>query len=236
VGLLFVLTLWFAATSQQLPKLAVSFSPHADPSVSLGPIADAVQHAKSSVLFAIMDIGAGSGPVLDEVRKLPGRSELYAFGTTQRLDGALSVTKPGEQSPFIPFSYLKDKVPPPFQAEYSGGAGQVIHHKFVVVDFNDDAPVVYAGSSNLAAGGENQNGDNLVAIHNPRIATAYAVEAIGLIDHYRFRVLQHTSRDDNPLRLKHRSERWAAAYFDPTNPKYRERRLFAAEQHPSTQP
>jgi phosphatidylserine/phosphatidylglycerophosphate/cardiolipin synthase-like enzyme len=227
---------WFDATSQRLPKLAVSFSPHRDPSVSLGPIADAVKNAKSSVLFAIMEIGAGSGPVLDEVRKLPARIELYAFGTTQRLDGALSVTKPGEQSPFIPFSYLKEKVPPPFQAEYSGGAGQVVHHKFVVVDFNGDAPVVFAGSSNLAAGGENQNGDNLVAIHDARIATAYAVEAIGLIDHYRFRVLQQASGDDNPLRLKHRSEHWAAGYFDPTNPKYRERRIFADDQeHPTAQ-
>ena len=46
----------------------------------------------------------------------------------------------------IPFSYLKDKAPPPVQAEYSGSAGQVIHHKFVVVDFNDDAPIVFAGS------------------------------------------------------------------------------------------
>jgi hypothetical protein len=95
---------------------------------------------------------------------------------------------------------------------------------------------LFAGSSNLAAGGENQNGDNLIAIHDARIATAYAVEAIGLIDHYRFRVLQQASDDDNPLRLKHRSEHWATAYFDPTTPKYRERRLFAGEQHPQAQP
>jgi hypothetical protein len=89
----------------------------------------------------------------------------------------------------------------------------------------------------LAAGGEKENGDNLVAIHDARIATAYAVEAIGLIDHYRFRVLQQASGNDNPLRLKHHSEHWAAAYFDPTNPKYRERRLFADnQQHPPAQP
>ena len=218
---------WFAAGSPALPKFSVSLSPHRDAGVSLGPVADAVRAAKSSVLFAIMEIGAGSGQLLDEIRRLPQRPELYAFGTTQRLDGALAVTKPGQQSPFIPFSYLKDRVPPPFQKEYSGGSGQVIHHKFVVVDFNDDAPKVFAGSSNLAEGGEKANGDNLVAIENARVAAAYAVEAVGLIDHYRFRAVQQQATDESPLRLKTRSERWAADFFDSTNPKFHERTLFA---------
>jgi hypothetical protein len=56
------------------------------------------------------------------------------------------------------------------------------------VDFNDDAPVVFAGSSNLAAGGEKKR--RQPRRHRRRaIATAYAVEAIGLIVHYRFRTL-----------------------------------------------
>jgi len=218
---------WFTAQSSRLPKVSVSFSPHQDSGVSLEPVAQAIKDAKSSVLFAIMEIGSGSGPVLKAVQELPARKDLYAFGTTQRLDGALSVTKPGEESPFVPFSYLHSKVPPPFQAEYAGGAGQVIHHKFVVVDFNGPSPVVFAGSSNLAAGGEQENGDNLIAIHDERVATAYAVEAIGLIDHYRFRVVQQAANDATPLRLKTRSEDWTADYYDPASPKYRERLLFA---------
>lgn len=218
---------WWDATSTGLPKVSISFSPHRDPDTSLGPVADAIRNAKSSVLFAIMDIGSGSGTVLDEVRKLPERTNLYAFGTTQRMNGSLSVTKPGEASPFVPFAFLRQKVPPPFQVEYSGGAGQVIHHKFVVVDFTEADPVVFAGSSNLAAGGEQENGDNLVAIRDRNVAAAYAVEAIGLIDHYRFRVVQQASGDATPLRLKHRSERWAADAFDPDSRKFRERTLFA---------
>jgi hypothetical protein len=218
---------WFDASSPALAKLSVALSPHKDPLVSLGPVAEAIQKAETSVLFAIMEIGAGSGPVLEAVKALPGRSELYAFGTTQRDDGSLKVTKPGQESHFIEFSYLHDKVPPPFQAEYSGGAGQVIHHKFVVVDFNGPNPIVFTGSSNLAAGGEQQNGDNLIAIHDPDVAFAYAIEAIGLIDHYQFRAAQEKADDATPLRLKHRSEQWAAAYYDQTSPKYKERRLFA---------
>ena len=108
----------------------------------------------------------------------------------------------------------------------SGGSGQVIHHKFVVCDFNDANPVVFAGSSNLAGGGETANGDNLVAFSDREVATAYAVEAIQLIDHYRFRAAQHQATADAPLRLKTRREDWTRDYFDPASPRYRERALF----------
>src|SRR6185312_5130823 len=116
-----------------LPSYSLCFSPHHDASVSLDRVADAVTNATSSVLFAIMEIGAGTGRLLAAIRALPSRPELYAFGTTQRLDGSLKVQKSGDpaNSPFIPFSFLSSKVPAPFRAEWGGGAGQVIHHKFV---------------------------------------------------------------------------------------------------------
>jgi hypothetical protein len=43
---------------------------------------------------------------------------------------------------------------------------------------NGPNPVVFCGSSNLSSGGESCNGDNLLAIYDRDIATAYAVEAI----------------------------------------------------------
>jgi len=191
-------------------------------------VADAITAAKSSVLFSIMGIAGASGPVLTEVADLRDRPDLYAFGTTQSPNGDLKTTTPSDpDSPFIPFQFLHDKVPEPFRTEISGGFGQVIHNKFVVCDFNGDSPVAFAGSSNLAAGGENQNGDNLVAFHDPEVAVAYAIQAIGLIDHYRFRSLQHAAGDDDPLRLKRRGEKWAAEYFEQGNVRRRERLLFA---------
>jgi phosphatidylserine/phosphatidylglycerophosphate/cardiolipin synthase-like enzyme len=225
---------WFPephGKTQDLPDYQVSFAPHSDAEVSLRPVAEAIEAAKSSVLFAIMEIGTGSGPVLDAVRALPERPEIYAFGTTQRLDGSLKVTSPSQADPvFIPFGYLHSKVPEPFRAEISGGSGQVIHHKFVVVDFNGDDPVVFAGSSNLAAGGEHENGDNLLAFRDPAIASTYAVEAIRLIDHYRFREAMLESSADAPLKLAGRSDNWTAPFFDPTSAKYRERMLFAPQK------
>jgi PLD-like domain len=214
--------------TQTLPKFQVSFAPHADPEVSLAPVAAAIEAAHGSVLFAIMEIGTGTGPVLEAVRALPERTDIYAFGTTQRLDGSLKVTSTGKtDSVFIPFSYLHDKVPAPFKAEISGGAGQVIHHKFVVVDFNGAEPVLFAGSSNLAAGGEHENGDNLLAFNDPAIAATYAVEAIRLVDHYRFREAMSEASADAPLQLATRGDNWTAAFFEAGTPKYRERMLFA---------
>jgi hypothetical protein len=222
---------WFPephGKTAKLPDYQVSFAPHADPEVSLRPVAEAIKAAKSSVLFSIMEIGAGSGPVLDAVRALPDRPDIYAFGTTQRLDGSLKVTSPGKGSGvFIPFEYLHSKVPKPFRPEISGGIGQVIHHKFVVVDFNGENPAVFAGSSNLAAGGEQENGDNLLVFRDPAITSTYAVEAIRLVDHYRFREAMLESSADAPLQLATRSANWTAPFFDPSTPKYRERMLFA---------
>ena len=207
-----------------LPSYSLCFSPHHDAAVSLDRVAAAVTKATSSVLFAIMEIGTGTGSLLDAIRALPSRPELYAFGTTQRLDGSLKVQKSGDpDSPFIPFSFLSSQVPAPFRAEWGGGVGQVIHHKFVVTDFNGDNPQVFAGSSNLAAGGEQDNGDNLVCFTDPGIAAEYAIEAIQLVDHYRFRAAMQSATNDQPLQLKPRSANWAADYYNPASPRYRER-------------
>jgi hypothetical protein len=212
-----------------LPGYSVCFSPHHSASVSLDRVASAVTGATSSVLFAIMEIGAGSGALLDAIKNLPSRPELYAFGTTQRLDGSLKVQKSGDpaDTTFIPFSYLSKQVPAPFRAEWDGGVGQVIHHKFVVTDFNGDNPLVFAGSSNLAAGGEEQNGDNLVCFTDRAIATEFAIEAIQLVDHYRFRAAMQQATDDQPLQLQTHSAHWASGYYTPGSSKFRERTLLA---------
>ncbi|HST55874.1 MAG TPA: phospholipase D-like domain-containing protein [Solirubrobacteraceae bacterium] len=220
---------WFERSGEGLPDFAVSFSPHTDESVSLARVADAIAQAQSSVLFAVMEIGNSSGPVVKQISELPTRSGLYAFGTTQKLDGALKVTTPADpNSPFIPFSYLSKQTPAPFRAEVAGGAGIVIHDKFVVCDFNGAHPVVFAGSSNLAGGGERENGDNLVAFSDRDVATAYAIEAIQMIDHYRFRAVQSKATQQTPLRLKQRSEDWTHDYFDPASPRQHERLLFVS--------
>src|SRR5262245_497843 len=175
-------TSWHDLKVPDVPPFAVAFSPHKDPLMSLGRVADAIQRAKRSVMFAIMELGGG-GPVLADASSLETRKDIYSYGITQSAGGIKLFAAGSQNGTFTPFAFLKGTVPPPFDQETSGGPGQVIHHKFVVTDFNGDEPAVFMGSSNLAAGGEANNGDNLLAFTDPEIATIYGVEAIRLVDH-----------------------------------------------------
>jgi hypothetical protein len=65
---------WFAVDRPQMPPFAVSFAPHPSAAVSLKPVADAIRHARSSVLYAIMAFGTGTGPVLEALRDLKADS------------------------------------------------------------------------------------------------------------------------------------------------------------------
>ncbi|MDT4955429.1 MAG: hypothetical protein QOJ02_3567 [Acidobacteriota bacterium] len=219
---------WNDVNVTGLPKLSFCFSPHKSADISLDKVADAIQKAKSSVLFAVMQLGGGGG-VMDDLKTLP-KKKIFSYGMTQS-SGGVTVYKPGQSDGIIvSFSYLKGKVPPPFQDEYSGGAGIVIHDKFVVVDFNGDAPAVFTGSSNLSAGGEKQNGDNLIAIYDPEVATAYGIEAIRLVDHYHFRATMKTATASAPLCLQGSDAKvkWWQPAYDPKNIISTERVLFSS--------
>jgi PLD-like domain len=219
---------WFPVEEPDVPPFSVSFAPHRDAGISLDLVAEAIGGADSSVLFAVMTLGGG-GRVLQALRELTTRGNVFSYGMTQHVDGSLELTAPGTASGvLVPFAFLSEHVPPPFNKEWSGGSGRVIHHKFVVVDFNDARPLVFTGSSNLASGGETSNGDNLLAFTDRSVATAYAVEAVRLIDHYQFRAAMRKATDEEPLHLKPRSARWWLPYYTPGERKERERRIFVA--------
>lgn len=219
---------WFDLKGNGIPPCSVCFSPHTSADTSLKKVASAIEQAKGSVLYAIMEL-AGSGVVLDDLKALGSNPNIFSYGVTQTAKG-LNLYKPDATNGLlVSFSYLKSKVPPPFDQEWEGGMGQVIHHKFIVVDFNGENPVMFTGSSNLAAGGEQDNGDNLLAIYDPAIVTAYAVEAIRLIDHFHFRVAMSTATTVTPLVLQGNDavQKWWQPYYDPKNIKCTERSLFA---------
>ncbi len=219
---------WQDVSISGIPPYSLCFSPHASANLSLDKVSTAIQNAKSSVIYAVMEL-QGGGPVLNELVNLGSNPNIFAYGITQSANG-LNLYKPGEtHSIFADFSYLQGKVPPPFQQEWNGGLGQVIHHKFVVVDFNQPDPILFTGSSNLSEGGETDNGDNLIAIIDPAIVQAYAVEAIRLVDHYHFRMVMKQATADQPLQLQPAGVNppWWQPYYDNTSVKYNERLLFA---------
>ena len=153
---------------------------------------------------------------------------MFSYGMTQSVKG-FTVYKPGQPGVLVPFAALIKNVPPPFNQEFAGGPGQVIHDKFIVIDFNDKNPVVFTGSSNLAEGGEQSSGDNLLAIHDARVAEVFAVEAIRLVDHYQFRAAAQAATQVHPLMLSPcgSPKKWWARDYDSDDMYNVQRELFA---------
>ncbi len=213
---------WFGATTNNSSSVSISYAPHKT-AFSLDKVSQVIDSAKSSVFFAVMET-SGSGPVMPALKNLSNRNDITSLGTIEK-ESQLSLFKQGKNSGVTSFAFLKKDVPKPFQAEWSGGMGQVIHHKFVVCDFNSDNPVVFCGSSNLSQGGETSNGDNLIEIRDANIAHYYAIEAIRLFDHYRFRSLHENSTSSQPLELD-TTDNWVKPFYDTNDLKYQTRKLF----------
>jgi phospholipase D-like protein len=210
-----------------VPNFSVSFAPHKVASVSLAQVQQALNNAKSSIMFAIMEL-QGGGTVLQTIQNLHLSGKVFSYGMTQSVKG-FKVYQPGQPGVLVPFAALIKHVPPPFKTEFTGGPGQVIHDKFIVVDFNDKNPVVFTGSSNLAQGGEQSNGDNLLAIHDARVAEVFAVEAMRLVDHYQFRAAAQAATQVKPLVLSPcgGQTKWWAPDYAANDMRNVQRELFA---------
>ena len=178
---------WQAATTADGTSARICFSPHPNNAdLSLAPLAGAIQQASSSVLYAVAFLSQDvHGPTRKALDALMGKP-VFSYGIANRKSG-LQLLKPDGSTGLVDFEYLGAHAPEPFSAEWSGGSGITIHHKFVVVDFNLPTAKLFAGSSNLSVSGEEGNGDHLIQISDQRVATAYAIEALRMFDHLNFR-------------------------------------------------
>ena len=178
------------------PPVSFCFSPHSDSALSLSPLGAAIDQATSSVLFCIAFLNqAKSGAVREAIDRLTEKN-IFSYGISDK-KGGLQVNKPDGSIGIVDFSYLASHTPEPFKAEWSGGQGIHEHHKFVVTDFNLATAKVFTGSSNLSVGGEEKNGDNLVMIEDPKVATSYAIEALRIFDHLHFRSRMEVAADND---------------------------------------
>jgi hypothetical protein len=222
---------WWVVRDTAGSHVSLCFSPHADSALSLDPIAGAIENAESSVLYSIVFLSQISGNVRDALDELMQRS-LFSYGVAQRTNG-LSVMKPDGSIGLLPFAYLAQNAPEPFKSEWSGGTtghSNMVHHKFLVTDFNGEHPTVFTGSSNMANGGEKDNGDHLIRIEDRKIAIAYAIEALRLFDHFHFRVKARDANAPETLRLSKPpaagKKTWFAPYYRNGHVKERDRKLF----------
>ena len=229
----------------------ITFSPHTstDATTVLDGLASRIQeegsatHKEGSVLFAVMQIDQGNSPVYDALNDLHSDEKIFSYGISDGPKG-ISLYKPGNKTGvLVTGKPTNTQLPPPFnQVPEIEGFGHQIHHKFVVCGFNGPNPVVYCGSSNLAIGGETDNGDNLLAIHDAEVATVFAIEAIALVDHFnfldRFSKASKSKKKTAPPALKQPAaaaakwflstdKKWVAPYFDAKDLHCADRELFA---------
>lgn len=182
----------FQVGAGKTPKMTITFSPHTktDASAILDGISqrigkEAKQGQSGSVLFAVMQLTGSPSPVYTTLAKLHATQGIFSYGISDS-PGGITLYVPGNpQGLLVTGKPGKMMLPPPFD-QVPSIPGHEIHHKFVVCGFPRNDAVVYCGSSNLASGGEESNGDNLLTIFDPDVATAFAIEAFLLVDHYNF--------------------------------------------------
>jgi len=174
-----------------VPKMDITFSPHTPDDVDQilgsisGRITQETHSAKGNVLFAVMQLTGSQSPVYQTLANLHAAQSVYSYGISDA-PGGIFLYSPGQASGVLVTGKPGPvTLPPPFD-QVPSPPGHEIHDKFVVCGLNGNDPVVYCGSSNLASGGEAENGDNLLAIHDADVATVFAIEALGLVDHYNF--------------------------------------------------
>jgi PLD-like domain len=191
---------WHDVAVAGKPKVSLCLAPHTDAKLSLGKIGDAINAATASVFFCIAFLNqAKSGAVHDAVNALENKP-LFSYGVSDKV-GGLTVHKPDGTLGIVDFEYLSTHAPEPFKSEWSGGAGIHEHNKFVVVDFNLPSAKVFTGSCNMSVSGEEGNGDNLICIEDPRVATSYAIQAVLIFDHLQFRTKMKAAVSPKTLTL-----------------------------------
>lgn len=209
----------------------VAFSPHIAENALLATIAEDIDaNTESSLLYSLAFLSQTEGVIKDAIEKVTKDPEIFVYGIADReVDGFDLQTPAGNVAPVFS-SRLSENVPEPFKSEPSGGSGIRMHHKFVVIDFDKPTARVYLGSYNFSDAADTKNGENLLLIKDPGVAAAYTVEALGIFDHYRFRVAEQAAKDaDDTLSLARPPKAgekpwWDKYYTDPV--KRRDREVF----------
>jgi hypothetical protein len=243
-------TFSFAATG--VPPTDIAFSPHKEAFALklLQGITKRIEKEESSpkgsVLFAVMGLDKKStGPVFPVLREVHANQQIFTYGISDTPDGISLYTRRKKIGVLVSGKPVKTKLPPPFNQVPGVGLGHQVHHKFIVCGFNGTDPVVYCGSSNLALGGEKANGDNLLEIRDEDIATVFAIEAVGLVDHFEFldrhaieagKKEKTAAEPNSPSKsaladaagwFLSTDDDWVAPYYDEDDLRCADRKLFA---------
>ena len=210
---------------------SINMSPHSTSNAVQAHLAADIGSAKSSVLYSLAFLHQTPGAVTDAIAAATNNDEIFVYGISDKATGIV-VQKPDGNLKPVYVAALDKNVPEPFKSETKGGGGNRMHHKFIVVDFNTPSARVYTGSYNFSFAADEMNGENLILFKNRRIATAYMIESLRLVDHYHFRASRAEAKaKQEPMNLKDAPMQanhfpwWQRYYAAPL--KMRDRMLFA---------
>ncbi|MBI3525239.1 MAG: hypothetical protein HY066_12110 [Betaproteobacteria bacterium] len=103
-----------------------------------------------------------------------------------------------------PFSSWAEEVT---RRQFNAIGHAIIHSKVLVIDVFGKNPTVVTGSHNFSKTASKANDENFVVISgNPALAQAYAVNVLGLYDHYRWRKYVYECEKANKQPWSHLSE------------------------------
>jgi phosphatidylserine/phosphatidylglycerophosphate/cardiolipin synthase-like enzyme len=211
----------------------VAFSPHAASNSLLKKIGDDIADNTTSCLFySLAFLAITPGVIKEAIKKVTKRAGIFVYGISDKKVGGIELQMPNGNVAPVFASALDKNVPAPFSKEPTGGGGNRMHHKFVVIDFDKPTARVYLGSYNFSVPADEKNGENLLLIRDRRVAVSYTIEALRIFDHYQFRVAQREARKARkklqlakPPRNAGEKPWWDEDFTDAR--KIRDRELFA---------
>lgn len=213
-------------------ELTITFAPH--PKVDAQRIFDRIKNrilepGNTDILFAIMNDTSKSS-ILDAVKQNVMNPNIFTYGITDTVgkndDYSVFLYKPNAINGIrVAAKGIQNTLPQPF-GKVPGIDGYAIHHKFIVVNFKGENPVLYCGSSNLAFSPEQKNGDNLLEIRDKDIVTAFAIEALRLVDHFHWRNKELSVAVFYLDTIADTATSWYTGWYNPNDLKFKQRMLY----------
>jgi len=172
----------------------VAFSPHSKSNALLAKIGEDIDDTTSCLFYSLAFLSITPGIIKDTIKKVSKKPGIFVYGIADKKVGGIDLQMPNGNIAPVFAAALDQKVPAPFNKEPTGGGGNRMHHKFVVIDFDKPTARVYLGSYNFSIPADGKNGENLLVVRDRRIAVSYTVEALRIFDHYHFRVTQREAK------------------------------------------
>ena len=195
-------------------------------------IGEDIGETTSCLFYSLAFLSITPGVIKEAIKKVSKKPGIFVYGIADKKVGGIDLQMPNGNIAPVFAAALDKNVPAPFNKEPTGGGGNRMHHKFVVIDFDKPTARVYLGSYNFSIPADKKNGENLLVIRDRRIAVSYTVEALRIFDHYHFRVAQKEAKKAKkklqlakPPRKAGEKPWWHEDYTDPR--KIRDRELFA---------